>query len=78
VYFGLTGIKKWIAEIRVNYHLIYLGNFDDEVEAARTVDRAVIKYLGAEDAKPRLNFPISDYTETSMVGRTVKDVLSYT
>jgi len=70
--------KKWIAGIRVDYHLIYLGNFDDEVEAARNVDRGAIKYLGVDAAKPRLNFPIEDYTATSPIGRRVKDILSYT
>ena len=70
--------KKWIAGIRVNYHLIYLGNFDDEVEAARAVDRGAIKYLGVDAAKSMLNFPIEDYTATSMVERIVKDILSHT
>ncbi len=70
--------KKWIAGIRVNYHLIYLGNFDDQVEAARAVDRGAIKYLGIDAAKPKLNFPIEDYTATSPIGRIVKDILSYT
>jgi hypothetical protein len=69
--------KKWIAGIRIDQHLIYLGNFDDEVVAARNVDRGAIKYLGVDAAKPRLNFPIEDYTATSPIGRTVKDVLSF-
>jgi hypothetical protein len=57
---------------------IHDQNFDDEVEAARNVDRGAIKYLGVDAAKPRLNFPIEDYTATSPIGRTVKDILSYT
>jgi hypothetical protein len=72
--------KKWIAGIKVNGRLIYLGCFgDDKIEsAARAVDRATIKYLGVEAAKPKLNFPIEDYTATSKLRHFVRDVLSYT
>jgi hypothetical protein len=69
---------KWRARIQIDGRTLHLGYFDDEVEAARNVDRAAIKYFGADAAKPRLNFPIEEYTTTSIVGRTVRDVLSYT
>ena len=38
--------RKWKARIRVNYERIYLGNFDDEIEAAQTYDKAALKYFG--------------------------------
>lgn len=46
--------KKWRAEIRVRVKRIHLGYFDDPIVAAKTRDRAALKYHG-EFA--RLNFP---------------------
>lgn len=50
--------KKWLAQIYVGGKSIYLGTFDDKIEAARTYDRAALKYFG-EFAFT--NFPRSDY-----------------
>ena len=46
--------KNWRAMIHVNRRAMYLGGFDDEVEAAKAYDRAAKKECG-EFAK--LNFP---------------------
>jgi len=55
---GFKGVSrldgKWRAEIRVKWKLIYLGLFDDKVEAARAYDTAAKEHFG-EFA--RLNFP---------------------
>lgn len=37
---------KWIAQIRHNNKLIYLGAFDDEADAARAYDDRAIKLFG--------------------------------
>ena len=68
IYKGVSWNKKknkWHAqiaggELRPNgwHKVIFLGYFDDEIEAARTYDRAAIKYFG-EFAK--LNFPKEHY-----------------
>jgi len=49
---------KWTANITCNGKSIWLGGFDNEIEAARAYDRAAIKYHG-EFAS--LNFPREDY-----------------
>jgi hypothetical protein len=50
--------KKWYAFIGYEGKKIWLGSFDNEIDAARAYDRAAIKYYG-EFA--RLNFPREDY-----------------
>jgi hypothetical protein len=46
--------KKWRVKIRYRGKHIWLGNYDNEIEAARAYDRAAVKYFGAF---ARLNFP---------------------
>lgn len=50
--------KLWAVRIQYRGKGIWLGYFEDEIEAARVYDRAAIKYHG-EFA--RLNFPREDY-----------------
>ena len=44
---------KWTAAIKVRGSKIPLGDFDDEEDAARAYDAAVVKYKNA----PTVNFP---------------------
>lgn len=47
--------KKWQASIRHHYHLIYLGLFGNEFEAAKAYDRAAVEKYGEY---AHLNIPI--------------------
>lgn len=38
--------ERWQAKIKKNYKDIYLGCFDDELEAARAYDRAALEAFG--------------------------------
>ncbi len=38
--------KKWRAQIKINNRMIYLGIFDDLLEAALTYDEAAVRYHG--------------------------------
>jgi len=59
--------RKWIAQISVNRKKIYLGYFDDELEAAKAYDAAAKKYHGEFAC---LNFPPPDK-------RGLKNLLKY-
>ena len=50
--------KKFVASIKLDYKKIHLGLYLNIIDAARSYDRAAIKYFG-EFA--RLNFPVEDY-----------------
>jgi hypothetical protein len=45
---------KWRVRIMVNYKLIYIGDFDDEIAGAHAYDKAAIRYHGKF---AQLNFP---------------------
>ena len=47
-------MKRWRARIRVNGKRIYLGSFEDEIEAAKAYDMAAKKFHGDFAT---LNFP---------------------
>lgn len=51
-----NGRPCWIAVIRVDRQLIYIGQFDSEADAAEAYDRAAANYFG-EFARP--NFPLA-------------------
>lgn len=51
-----TRVKKWAIQICYKQKFIWLGYYDDEVEAARAYDRAAVKYFGVF---ARLNFPLA-------------------
>jgi hypothetical protein len=48
-------VSKWIVHIKAEKKLIYLGYFEDEIEAAKVYDQAAIKY---HKKFAKLNFPI--------------------
>lgn len=50
--------NHWNSLIKVNYKVINLGTYRDEVEAAKAYDRAAIFYFGDY---ARINFPREDY-----------------
>jgi len=46
-YKGITPRREgWLAQIKVNYAHIYLGDYKTKEDAARAYDRAAIKYFG--------------------------------
>ncbi|MEN6337815.1 MAG: HNH endonuclease [Phycisphaerales bacterium] len=53
VYYDETR-KKWIVKIRLNGKYKFVGQYDDEIDAARAYDRAAVERL---DDFARLNFP---------------------
>jgi DNA polymerase-1 len=52
----IRGKKLWKAHITVNHRTIFLGSFQDEIDAAKAYDRAAKKYHGAFAST---NFPQS-------------------
>jgi hypothetical protein len=64
-YKGLTWVKykkKWRVRITLNRTRIILGDFSDEIEAAKAYDRAAVKYHGQFAA---LNFPNKKQKKTT-------------
>ena len=40
------GVKKWLAQIGFNDKVIHLGQFGDEIEAAKVYDKAAKELFG--------------------------------
>jgi hypothetical protein len=58
---------KWVASIRYRRRKIRLGNFVNEIDAAKAYDRAAIKY---RKEFARLNFPREDYVNETCLSNT--------
>jgi len=52
--------RKWRAQISHQKKHLYLGRFQNEIDAAKAYDRAAIKY---HTEFARLNFPQEDYND---------------
>jgi hypothetical protein len=64
-----TGRGRWRAQIAVDGRRIFLGRFDDPVEAARVYDEAAVRYFG-EFA--HLNFPDTSLSDVRRRGLAVR------
>lgn len=53
-YYKQNKNNPYRAKITINKKQIYLGNYDNPIDAAKAYDKAAIKYLG-EFAKPNFN-----------------------
>jgi hypothetical protein len=52
-----SGKERWVAQIETNCEKTYLGSYADEIEAARTYDKAALRLHDPANT----NFPPSDY-----------------
>ncbi len=66
IYKGVTYIGKsgkWRAGYSHKKRMFWLGHFKMQTEAARAYDRAMLKKFGRQ---VKLNFPLSDYLESTI------------